>query len=80
MGAAPVFGGLWVCSGCFAQRLQQRDVPVEVKNRHSKTAKGKKVTWYQVVTASFSNKDELEKVVDEVKERERLKDVRILTC
>lgn len=64
----------------FVQRLQQVDIPVEVKDRHSKTAKGKKVTWYQVVTTSFSDKGELEKLVNEIKVKERLKDVRIITC
>ena len=64
----------------FAQRLQKKNIPVIVKDRHSKTARGKKVTWYQVVTAPFSNKNELEIIVDEIKIKERLKDVRILTC
>ena len=64
----------------FAERLQKKNIPVIVKDRHSKTARGKKVTWYQVVTAPFSNKDELEKIVNDVKIKERLKDVRIITC
>ena len=64
----------------FAQRLQKKNMPVMVKDRYSKTAKGKKIIWYQVVTAPFSDKNELEKVVGEIKIKERLKDVRILTC
>jgi len=72
--------GTQQAANAFAQRLQKSNMPVIVKNRHSKTAKGKKITWYQVVTAPFNNKNELERVVDEIKTKERLRDVRIITC
>lgn len=64
----------------FAQKLQKNKIPVVVKHRHSKTAKGKKITWYQVVTQAMSDKTDLEKMVDAIKTKERLKDVRIVTC
>ena len=73
------FGTLQAAERC-AKRLTQHAMPVVVKHRHSKTAKGKKIQWYQVVTQEFSDQKELEKVVQIIKEKERLKDVRIVSC
>jgi len=64
----------------FARRLQHNNMPVTVKSRHSSTAKGKKITWYQVVTQELTDKNLLEKLVNEITLKERLVDVRIITC
>lgn len=64
----------------FAKRLQSNNMPVLVKNRQSKTVKGKLITWYQVVTEEFADKKELENLIQHISAQEKLKDVRILTC
>lgn len=64
----------------FVDRLQQKNMPVRVQERHSKTAQGKEVIWYQVTTELFSDKHELTAFVERIKKEERLKDIRIVTC
>lgn len=63
----------------FAQRLEKKQIPVTVNKRVSKTAKGRIVTWYQVVTKPYTNKDELVSLVNIIKQQERLNDVRIVS-
>ncbi|MDP3889416.1 MAG: SPOR domain-containing protein [bacterium] len=64
----------------FMQRLTQQDIPVYIKTRHSKTARGKNIAWYQVVTESFEDKEKLTALVDKITEQEKLKDVHITAC
>jgi len=64
----------------FAQKLVEKNIPVEVKKRTSKTAKGKVTYWYQVVTAPYENKNDLIAIVDTIIKDEKLKDVSIRTC
>ena len=64
----------------FADRLQQKNLPVRVQERHSKTAQGKEVIWYQVTTELFNDKQELMAFVERIQKEERLKDIRIVSC
>jgi cell division septation protein DedD len=64
----------------FVKKLAQRDITAHIKQRPSKTAKGKIVHWYQVITESFTKKEELLKLVENIKRRENLHDVRIITA
>ena len=64
----------------FVDRLKQKDMPVEVKERHSRTAQGKEIIWYQVVTEPFQQRDDLVAFVDTIKKEEKLHDIRIVAC
>ncbi len=64
----------------FAHRLSQKDIPVRVKKRISKTPKGRQRTWFQVVTQNHSDRDTLDKLVDRITKQEKLKGVCIVTC
>lgn len=64
----------------FIKKLALRDITAHIKQRQSKTSKGKIVYWYQVITESFTNKEELLKLVDTIKYREKLHDVRIISA
>ncbi len=64
----------------FAQKLIKKKIPVIVNPVHSKTKKGKAITWYQVVTESYSTKEELAALVEQLKETEKLKDPQIVYC
>lgn len=64
----------------FADKLLKDNVSVSVKKRKSKTARGKVITWYQVITGKFSDKGDLIALVDDISAQERLKDVRIVSC
>ena len=61
----------------FMCRLQKRQIPVLIKERVSKTSKGRSMTWYQVVTEPYEDQDALNSVVDILKKEEKLHDVRI---
>ncbi|MDR3550434.1 MAG: hypothetical protein P4L31_03405 [Candidatus Babeliales bacterium] len=64
----------------FAQKLARKEVSVVVKERQSRSARGKFVSWYQVVTEKFEDKDELKKLVARLQSEEKLKGVNIVTC
>jgi hypothetical protein len=60
----------------FAQRIG-KIAQVEVRARESSTAKGRKITWYQVVTKPFNDRDSLHNAVDRITKQEKLKGVQI---
>lgn len=64
----------------FASRLAKRNIAVLVKKRTSTTAKGRTLNWYQVVTDIFSNKEQLEALVETLTKVEKLKGVTITKC
>ncbi len=64
----------------FSRKLERKGIITTVKRRRSKTAKGRLISWYQVVTKPFDRKDILEKLVERLKQEEKLHDVRIVTC
>lgn len=64
----------------FSEKLQRKNFPVCVKERHSTTAQGKKIIWYQVITEPFEDKDELLAAIHKIKKEEKLHDIRIITC
>lgn len=64
----------------FVQKLAQRDITAHIKQRPSKTAKGRIVHWYQVITETFTKKEDLIMLVEDIKRREKLHDVRIITA
>jgi hypothetical protein len=53
-------------------------VALELKERHSKTARGKVIKWYQVVTGKYEQKQELQKQLDTLIKKERLQDIKIV--
>jgi hypothetical protein len=62
----------------YAQRLQHRGFQVHVVKRMSKSARGRGVSWYQVVTDDFTDKGVAEKTVALLKSQERLNDIKLL--
>lgn len=72
--------GTKIAAQKFADQLRKKSITVLVKSRQSKTAHGRITTWYQVVSETFSDKNDLMAFVDDVSARKRLKDVRIVSC
>ena len=68
------------CANKFAAKLKNRGFSVVVKKRRSKTSRGKTIVWYQVISEKFENKNDLIAFVDIIKEKERLKGIRIIEC
>lgn len=64
----------------FSNKLLKDNISVSVRKRRSKTSKGKVVTWYQVVTEKFSDRNDLIALVEDISTQERLSDVRIVSC
>lgn len=64
----------------FAHRLSLKEIPVIVRKRQSRTARGRFISWYQVVTEKFDDRTELEAIIEKIEGEEKLNDVRIITC
>ena len=62
----------------FVARLNKKQIPVLIKERVSKSSKGRAITWYQVVTEPYEDQDALNSVVAILKKEEKLHDVRIV--
>jgi len=64
----------------FVAKLKQQGFSVVLRRRKSRSSKGKTIVWYQVITEKFDNKSDLIAFVDIIKDKERLKGVRIVQC
>jgi len=64
----------------FVEKMKKQGFSVALKRRRSRSSKGKTIIWYQVITEKFDNKSDLIAFVDIIKDKERLKGVRILQC
>ncbi len=76
---APLVGfGTLQAANVFAQRTQKNGIPVVIKQRSSKTQRGRKIVWYQAITQEYADKNELEKIIEQVKKQENIKDIKII--
>jgi hypothetical protein len=76
---APLVGfGTLHAANLFAQRVKKLEIPVIVKQRSSTTQRGRKIVWYQAVTEEYRDKSELEKIIAIVKQKENIKEVKII--
>ena len=59
-----------------AEQFMKRwpDAPITLKKQMSRSAKGKQITWYQIITEQFTDKNELQKFVAHIQKKECLKD------
>lgn len=64
----------------FAKKLESRQIPVEINKHSSRTAQGKTINWYQVVTTPYNNRQELLDLVDTIQKAEKIQDARIIAC
>lgn len=64
----------------FVQKLLLKDIVVEIKKHTNRTAKGRIIYWYQVVTIPYANKNELELLVNRLIKEEILTGVQIEAC
>jgi hypothetical protein len=64
----------------FAKKMENRHISVEINKHSSRTAKGKTIHWYQVVTTRYDNKQQLLDLVNSIQKAENIQDIRIVTC
>lgn len=64
----------------FVKKLADKGITVLAKKRMSKTAKGKTMYWFQVVTELFTDRDQVVELVNKITKEERLKNTRIVVC
>lgn len=64
----------------YVSRLKKKGIPVFVQKRHSRSAKGRLVTWYQVVTEKFRDEEKLQALVARLKEEEKLQGIHVVAC
>ncbi len=62
----------------FIRTLREHDIATVLRTRTSTTRAGKKVPWYQVVTAPFASQDLLSAHVEDIRQYVTLRDVRIV--
>lgn len=76
---APLAGfGTLQAAQAFAKKIQTIDPYAIVKKRVSKTARGRTVAWYQAVTGEFDSEEKLQAVLEQLKQKEHLKDLKII--
>ena len=76
---APLIGfGSQKSALTYVNRLMENGFPVELKLRSSKTAKGRVIRWYQIVTKPFASRNELEKIIATLEKKEHLTNVKIV--
>lgn len=56
----------------------KKGIPLFIKERYSKTARGKTISWYQVVTDIHNNQDNLKMTVERIQEVASLRDIHIV--
>lgn len=61
-------------------RLHQKGIPVFVRKRNSRSARGTLISWYQVVTERFQDKTKLEELITTIKKEEKITDVHLVSC
>jgi septal ring-binding cell division protein DamX len=62
----------------FFEKLRKKAIPVILKERISKTAKGRNITWYQVVAGPYDSREKITAAVAQLKKDEKIRDVRIV--
>ena len=74
------FGTKKAAKACL-DRLLSCNMPVVLKTIKSKTAKGKeRVTWYQIVTKEFSDKQKLQQIIGQIQKQEHIiKKIKIMS-
>lgn len=76
---APLAGfGTLHAAKTFAHRVSEYCPGIQIKTHHSKTRKGRSIAWYQAVTGEFDNRDDIERIVRQIKEREHIKEIQII--
>lgn len=76
---APLAGfGTLHAARIFVERVSKYCPSIHIKTHHSKTRKGRSIAWYQAVTGEFDDRDDIERIVKQVKEREHIKEIQII--
>ncbi|HSC24836.1 MAG TPA: SPOR domain-containing protein [Candidatus Babeliales bacterium] len=64
----------------FVKKLAAKGIETELKKRVSKTVKGRSSYWYQVVTTTYSDKNELDQLINRIAKEENIKDICVRNC
>lgn len=64
----------------FVQKLAKKNILLEVRTRKSVTAGGEIKEWYQVVTKPYTDRHELEVVVEQLSQEEKIEGAHIIVC
>lgn len=76
--AAQLLGGKRKDITEFAQRLNKHGITIEIRERVSKSARGKTVQWYQAVTPQFENESDLQTLVAKIQKLEKINNIQII--
>ena len=77
--SAQLFGcGTLKAAQAFVNRVKKLGINTFIKEKKSKSAKGKIVRWYQLVTKDYDNKEDLQKDLDKIQITEKLQQIKII--
>jgi hypothetical protein len=62
----------------FVNKMQKKGYNILIRQRISKTSRGKKVSWYQAVTQNFDDMSKLKDLIERIKSSEKLYGVKIV--
>ena len=62
----------------LVDRLATKKISVKLISRESRSSAGNCVTWYQVVTERYPEKEQLQEMISQIKRFEKIKGVRII--
>lgn len=64
----------------FVKRMKDKNIHVLVRPRHSKTARGKQITWYQIVSETLDSRETVDALVETMRRQEHINSIRVITC
>lgn len=63
----------------FLERITILDPKATISERLSTTSRGKKITWYQVITGEFEDTKDLDRIIQLIKHKEHINEVQVVT-
>lgn len=70
--------GTWNNAHNYEKILSKNGYKVNIITRRSKTLKGKEIKWYQAITETYNNQNELLETIKKIKKVAPIKDVKVV--
>lgn len=64
----------------FVKKMQKKGYNLIIKHKVSRTSRGRSLTWYQVITDKFDDKEKLQQIIDRIKISEKINGAKIIAA
>lgn len=61
----------------FVEKMNGQNIDVRLQDRTSTTKSGKTITWFQILSPQFTEKETLNEFISTIKQHEKLHDIRV---